>query len=81
MGVSSVFTLKAKKGVTEMAYKDKTKTISYNNDYNKGAYDRVSLMLKKGKKEIIQQVASANGESVNAFINRAIDMLLSQSGK
>ena len=62
-----------------MAYKDKTKTISYNNDYNKGAYDRVSLMLKKGKKEIIQQVASANGESVNAFIIRAIDMILNSA--
>ena len=62
-----------------MAYKDKAKTISYNNDYNKGAYDRINLMLKKGKKELIQQCASENGESVNAFINRAIDLLLSQS--
>ena len=62
-----------------MAYKDKAKTITYNNDYNKGAYDRINLMLKKGKKEIIQQRAAANGESVNAFITRAIDLLLSQS--
>ena len=62
-----------------MAYKDKAKIISYNNDYNKGAYDRISLMLKKGKKELIQQRAAENGESVNAFINRAIDLLLSQS--
>ena len=31
------------------------------------------------KKELIQQRASENGESVNAFINRAIDLLLSQS--
>lgn len=59
-----------------MAYKDKSKTISYNNDYNKGAYDRINLMLKKGKKELIQQRASANGESINAFISRAIDLLL-----
>ena len=62
-----------------MAYKDKAKTISYNNDYTKGAYDRINLMLKKGKKELIQQRATENGESVNAFINRAIDLLLSQS--
>lgn len=59
-----------------MAFKDKSKTISYNNEFNKGAYDRISLMVKKGKKEIIQKKASENGESVNAFINRAIDMLL-----
>ena len=64
-----------------MAYKDKSKIISYNNDYNKGAYDRINLMLKKGKKELIQQRAAENGESVNAFINRAIDLLLSQSEK
>ncbi len=59
-----------------MAYKDKSKLIAYNNEFNKGAYDRVSLMLKKGKKEAIQKQAAANGESVNAFINRAIDLLL-----
>ena len=59
-----------------MAFKDKSKTISYNNEFNKGAYDRISLMVKKGKKEIIQKKARENGESVNAFINRAIDMLL-----
>ena len=58
-----------------MAYKDKAKTITYNNSYNKTAYDRISLMVKKGKKELIQEKAK-DGESVNAFINRAIDMLL-----
>lgn len=59
-----------------MPYKKTKKLISYNNEYNKQAYDRVSLMLKKGKKEIIQKKAKENGESVNAFINRAIDLLL-----
>ena len=62
-----------------MSFNYKAKTISYNNDYNKGAYDRINLMVKKGKKELIQQRATENGESVNAFINRAIDLLLSQS--
>lgn len=64
-----------------MAYKDKAQTISYNNKYNKESYDRVSLMLKKGKKELIQQRAAENGESVNSFINRAIDLLLSATEK
>ena len=29
-------------------------------------------MLPKGKKEVIQNEAKKNGESVNAFINRAV---------
>lgn len=62
-----------------MAYKEKTKAIQYNNNYNKEHYQRVSLMLPNGKKEIIQERAKANGESVNAFINRAIDELLKNS--
>lgn len=59
-----------------MPYKKTKKLIEYNNEFNKQAYDRVSLMLKKGKKEIVQKKARENGESVNAFINRAIDLLL-----
>lgn len=36
------------------------------------AYDRINLTVPKGRKEIIQAHAEANGESVNGFINRAI---------
>lgn len=42
--------------------------------YVKNNYDRVVLTIKpKGKKEDIQKHAKTMGESVNAFINRAID--------
>lgn len=34
--------------------------------------DRVSVALPKGKKEEIKKVAEKHGESLNAFINRAI---------
>lgn len=61
-----------------MAYKDKSQAIKYNNEFNKQAYDRISLMVKKGKKTIIQEKAKENGESVNTFINRAIDLLLDE---
>lgn len=37
------------------------------------AYDRVNLTIPKGKKEKIQAHAEARGESVNGFINRAVD--------
>ena len=60
-----------------MPFKDKKQTISYNNEYNKGAYDRISLMLPKGKKEEIEKVAGKR--QVNAFIKRAIDLLLEQT--
>lgn len=36
-------------------------------------YDDVRLQVKKGKKEIIRAHAEARGESINGFINRAID--------
>ncbi len=55
-----------------MAYKDKSKAIEYNNSFIARMYDRINLTMPKGKKEIIQAFAESNGESVNAFINRAI---------
>ena len=36
------------------------------------AYDRINLTVPKGQKEGIQAHAETQGESVNAFINRAI---------
>lgn len=70
-----------KREVVYMAYKKTDRLIAYNNQYNKDKYDRFSLMLPKGKKEVIQNEAKKNGESVNAFINRAIDLLLDSSSK
>ena len=43
------------------------------NRYNDKAYDRVNLTVKKGEKEKIKLHAEKQGESTNAFINRAID--------
>lgn len=56
-----------------MAYKKTDKLIKYNNDYNKTNYDRINLMVAKGKKEVIQVAAQAQGMSVNSFIIGAID--------
>lgn len=39
----------------------------------KERYDRIQLVVQKGKKEQIQAYAKQNGESVNGFINRLID--------
>lgn len=43
------------------------------NKYMKSNYDRVNLIMPKGKKDVIQVHAAQQGESVNAYINRAID--------
>ena len=43
------------------------------NKYMKENYDRINLTMPMGKKEIVQAHAESKGESVNAFINRAID--------
>lgn len=43
------------------------------NKYNAKAYDRIALQVKKGRKETIKAHAETCGESLNGFINRAID--------
>lgn len=44
----------------------------YKNEWQKEKLDRISLTVPKGQKAEIQGHASAQGESVNGFINRAI---------
>lgn len=42
------------------------------NKYMKENYDEIKVRMPKGKKEIIQAHATKKGESVNAFVNRAV---------
>lgn len=44
--------------------------------YVKAKYDRLELTMPKGKKAEIKDHAEARGESVNSFVNRAIDEAL-----
>lgn len=44
-----------------------------NAKYEAETVERISLVLPKGKKAIIKTHAEARSESVNGFINRAID--------
>lgn len=41
--------------------------------YNAKAYDRIELKVAKGKKDVIKDAAQKQGESLNSFINNAID--------
>lgn len=44
----------------------------YINDFNRQNYDKISVMLPKGKREYIKQLAENNGESVNSLVNRLL---------
>ena len=41
--------------------------------YNAKAYDEIKVRVSKGNKDIIKAHAERNGESLNGFVNRAID--------
>lgn len=47
-------------------------TTKQKNDWISKAKDRINLLVDKGQKETITNHAKAHGESLNAFINRAI---------
>ena len=50
------------------------------NKYMAANYDRINLTVPKGQKEAIQAHAAALGESVNAYINRAVDERMEREG-
>ena len=46
------------------------------NRYMQKTYDRLNVLVPKGKREIIKAAAAAAGESMNQYINTAIDRRL-----
>ena len=54
-----------------MAYSEAQKEATAR--YNKKAYDRISVVVPKGQREVIASAARAQGKSVNQFIREAID--------
>ena len=54
-----------------MAYSDAQKEATAR--YNKKAYDRIEIKVKKGRKQLIFDYASKQGKSVNQFIVDLID--------
>ena len=41
--------------------------------YIKTTFDEIKVRVPKGRKEAIQAVASAHGESLNGFVSKAVD--------
>ena len=49
--------------------------------YMKENYDVIKVRVEKGRKDTIRAHAEARGESLNAFITRAIDNQIERDGK
>ena len=52
-----------------------------NRKWDTANLDRVSVAMPKGKKDIIKAHAEKNGESVNGFVNRAINETIQRDGE
>lgn len=50
------------------------------NKYNAANYDSLRIIVPKGKKEVIKAHAEAKGESINGFVNRAIEETIQRDG-
>lgn len=50
------------------------------NRYNSKAYDRIVVVVAKGRKDIIQTAAERAGLSLSAYIVKAIDRQMSEDG-
>lgn len=64
-----------------MPEEKKFNKVSYNNKFIAEKYDRVNLTMPKGKKEIVNNHAEKKDESLNSFINRAIDEAIERDNK
>lgn len=60
-----------RKGLPDMAISESQRRAV--RKYNDNAYDRIELKVSKGKKVTLQAHAATKGESLNGFVNRAID--------
>ena len=47
--------------------------------YNKKTYDRIDVVVPKGKRQIIKDFAASQGKSLNRFIFDAIDYQMGQA--
>lgn len=52
-----------------------------NEKYNAKAYDEIKVRVSKGNKDIIKAHAESKGESLNGFVNRAIDEAMERDKK
>lgn len=51
---------------------EKDKRTDYKRAFNEQAYDRLAITIPKGQKATIQAAADQEGESINAYTNKAL---------
>ena len=49
--------------------------------YDQEKIDRIAMRVPRGKREIIQAHAQEQGESINAFLNRAVNETMERDRK
>jgi len=47
--------------------------IEYQNQYNKDKYDRITIMVPKGNKVVLQTYAKQLNLSLNAYVNKLLE--------
>ena len=48
------------------------------NKYNAANYERIALIVPKGKKAKIKAYADSKGDSINGFVNKAINKAMEE---
>lgn len=56
-----------------MAFTERKAAFRYINNYQKEKYDRITILVQKGRKEAIQNKAKAHGMSTSEYIVACID--------
>ena len=62
-----------------MAYSEAQKEATAR--YNKKAYDRINVIVKKGQRQIIKDFAASQGKSLNRFICDVIEAEMNKTNK
>lgn len=47
---------------------------AYINEYNKAAYEAITIRVPKGKKKLLKEYASKTGKSVNSIFIEAVEL-------
>lgn len=53
----------------------------YKNKWQAENCERISLVVKKGRKQIIKDFAAENGYTLNGFVNSAIEEKMQRGGE
>ena len=62
-----------------MAYSDAQKEATAR--YNKKAYDRIDVVVKKGQRQVIKDFAASQGKTLNRFILDASEYQMNKDNK